>query len=218
VVLNSTAVYEFKGDPRLFDYVPDQRILVNCTGVVGNGTVTVRTTRPGTDLNAERAEAALAPEIERIRTMAGYASAQAEKHNAQVPDRIRAIVEDRKQRVMQRRDLAGALGFPLEKRADAPPLVPVKRKAIGATRRVPSAGAQPYEDEPALSDQAYEDAIKVICSTILAMERSPSVASGKSEEDLRDQILVQLNGTFEGGATGETFVQKGQDGHSPSGR
>ncbi|UUZ58709.1 hypothetical protein [Nocardioides sp. B-3] len=33
---------------------------------------------------------------------------------------------------------------------------------------------------------------------------------GKIEEELRDQILVQLNGTFEGGATGETFVQKGK--------
>ena len=47
-------------------------------------------------------------------------------------------------------------------------------------------------------------------STLLAMERTPSVASGKDEEELRDQILVQLNGTFEGGATGETFVQKGK--------
>jgi hypothetical protein len=42
------------------------------------------------------------------------------------------------------------------------------------------------------------------------MERTPSVASGKSEEELRDQILVQLNGTFTGGATGETFVQRGK--------
>lgn len=42
------------------------------------------------------------------------------------------------------------------------------------------------------------------------MERTPSVASARSEEELRDQILVQLNGTFTGAATGETFVQKGK--------
>lgn len=42
------------------------------------------------------------------------------------------------------------------------------------------------------------------------MERSPSVASGKGEEELRDQILVQLNGTFRGAATGATFVQNGK--------
>jgi len=65
-------------------------------------------------------------------------------------------------------------------------------------------------DEPALTAEQYEDVIRVVRSTLLAMERTPSVASGKDEEELRDQILVQLNGTFEGGATGETFVQNGK--------
>ncbi len=42
------------------------------------------------------------------------------------------------------------------------------------------------------------------------MERTPSVVLGKDEEDLRDYILVMLNGTFEGNATGETFVKSGK--------
>lgn len=208
--LKITAVYEFKGDRRLFDYLPDERLLERIYGEVGDGTIKVWTTRAGTSLTPEQAEAALAPVIDRIQTMAGYASSQAEVHNAQVPDSIRRLVEDRKERVRNRRDLAGALGFPLEKRADAPPLVPVKRKPIGVARRETSTARPPYADEPALSDQIFEDAIGVVRSTIRAMECTPSVASGKLEEDLRDQILVQLNGTFEGAATGETFVQSGK--------
>lgn len=86
--------------------------------------------------------------------------------------------------------------------------MPLSRKQVGAARTRRSQA--PYTDEPALTTEQYEDVIKVVRSTLLAMERTPSVASGKGEEELRDQILVQLNGTFEGGATGETFVQRGK--------
>ena len=37
------------------------------------------------------------------------------------------------------------------------------------------------------------------------MERSPSAFQSMGEEDLRQHFLVQLNGQFEGNATGETF-------------
>ena len=109
---------------------------------------------------------------------------------------------------MRRRGLAGALGFPLAKRPDAPRPVPLKRRRVSVRGR-PSSSDQ-YRDEPALSDAQYEEAVAVVRSTLLAMERSPSVASSKTEEELRDQILVQLNGTFQGAATGETFVQAGK--------
>lgn len=42
------------------------------------------------------------------------------------------------------------------------------------------------------------------------MERTPSVVAGKDEEELRDYVLVMLNGTFQGAATGETFVKSGK--------
>lgn len=40
---------------------------------------------------------------------------------------------------------------------------------------------------------------------VAVMERSPKAFSGMSEEDLRQHFLVQLNGHYEGQATGETF-------------
>jgi hypothetical protein len=39
----------------------------------------------------------------------------------------------------------------------------------------------------------------------LVMERSPTAFVKMNEEDLRQQFLVQLNGHFEGAASGETF-------------
>ena len=51
---------------------------------------------------------------------------------------------------------------------------------------------------------------KIIQNMISAMERSPSTFSKLNEEELRDFILVYLNGIFEGSATGETFNGDGK--------
>lgn len=44
----------------------------------------------------------------------------------------------------------------------------------------------------------------------LVMERSPSAFSTMDEEALRQHFLVQLNGQFDGQATGETFNLNGK--------
>jgi hypothetical protein len=204
------ASYEFTGDPRLFKHRPSTFQLVHHEAAVHDGVITIEFVHPGLDMTPEQARAALAPELDRIQVMAGYAAEDARAHNERVAEQIRALVENRKDRVRKRRDLAGGLGFPLKKRTDAPRPVPLARKEIGSSRPRSRDPGQPYRDEPALTKKQYEDALDVIRSTVLAMERTPSVASGKPEEELRDQILVQLNGTFTGEATGETFVQSGK--------
>ena len=45
---------------------------------------------------------------------------------------------------------------------------------------------------------------------VLVMERSPKAFINMKEEDLRQHFLVQLNGHFEGEATGETFNFEGK--------
>ena len=45
---------------------------------------------------------------------------------------------------------------------------------------------------------------------VYVMERNPNSFAGMDEETLRDHILVQLNGSFEGKATGETFNGEGK--------
>ena len=44
----------------------------------------------------------------------------------------------------------------------------------------------------------------------MVMERSPSAFESMGEEDLRTHFLVQLNGHYEGQATGETFNYEGK--------
>lgn len=144
------AVYEFTGDKRLFHYRPSQSLLVRLEATIGDSTITVAAARPGLDLNADEMRAALEPGIDRVRRMVGFAAIDVANHNASAPDQVRRLVEQRKDRVQKRRNLAGALGFPLQRRQDAPRPVPLVRTTIGASRP-PGGGRPPYRDEPALT-------------------------------------------------------------------
>jgi len=56
----------------------------------------------------------------------------------------------------------------------------------------------------------YEEILDIMHSMTLVMERSPTSFVKMGEEDIRQQFLVQLNGRFEGAATGETFNYEGK--------
>lgn len=204
------AVFDYSGDTELLYYAPSTRLLTRFDAQVGNGTVTVRVEQLGSAPNADAAKQAIDREIGQIRTMAAHSARDIQAFNQGLNFQLRPDIENRKKFLQDRRDLAGALGFPLKKRSDALAQVPLKRKVIGVQWPAKPLHRTPYRDEPALTEVQYEDAISVISSALLSMERTPSVVAGKDEEELRDYVLVMLNGTFQGAATGETFVKSGK--------
>ncbi len=56
----------------------------------------------------------------------------------------------------------------------------------------------------------YEHILSVLTNMVVVMEQSPRAFKGMGEEDLRTHFLVQLNGHYEGQATGETFNYEGK--------
>ena len=58
--------------------------------------------------------------------------------------------------------------------------------------------------------EQYEQALKIVQDMAFVMERSPAAFKAMDEEALRQHFLVQLNGQFEGKATGETFNMSGK--------
>jgi hypothetical protein len=56
----------------------------------------------------------------------------------------------------------------------------------------------------------YDHILSVMTNMALVMERSPAAFEKIGEEDLRTHFLVQLNGHYEGDATGETFNYGGK--------
>lgn len=75
---------------------------------------------------------------------------------------------------------------------------------------MPFASTAPFKPEPALVDAEYANILDIVSNMALVMERSPSAFASIDEEDLRQHFLVQLNGQYEGQATGETFNYQGK--------
>ena len=78
------------------------------------------------------------------------------------------------------------------------------------TPKLPPASTVPYKPEPVLDIQEYEHILSVVSNMVMVMERSPKAFKNMKEEDLRQHFLVQLNGHYEGQATGETFNFEGK--------
>jgi hypothetical protein len=108
------------------------------------------------------------------------------------------------------RGSVASLGYKLRERADAPRtyVLPTPRERRPVVAR-PSAGA-PFEPQPELDGAMYDRIITIIGDMALVMEQSPRAFRDMREEDLRQHFLVQLNGHFEGSATGETFNYDGK--------
>ena len=64
----------------------------------------------------------------------------------------------------------------------------------------------------------YEHILGVITNMVSVIERSPQHFAGIREEALRSHFLVQLNGQYEGQATGDDVQLRRQDGHFDQGR
>ncbi len=140
----------------------------------------------------------------------GWQRPMIDAHNAALPGAAEQAISERRNRLLAQSQRAEALGIPIRRRTDAPKtyaLPTVKRKAAPT---LPPATTAQFKPEPALAMELYEHVLKVVQDMALVMERSPDAFKAMNEEALRQHFLVQLNGQFEGKATGETFNMAGK--------
>ena len=83
----------------------------------------------------------------------------------------------------------------------------IKRSA--APRPIPSQGVA-VQPDPTLEMEHYDHILTVVKNMVKVMECSPKAFKELDEENLRFHFLVQLNGHYEGMATGETFNYQGK--------
>jgi hypothetical protein len=133
-----------------------------------------------------------------------------ENHNSTAPNQIKAALERKKQKAQTATNALVGLGIPF-KRKDNPPTftVPTTRRVTPA-RCLPKVPTERYEPEPVLDLAEYEHILQIIKSMGLVIERSPSSFATLDEEAIRTHFLLQLNGHYEGSATGETFNAVGK--------
>ncbi len=156
------------------------------------------------DVSAEELKTSFDDEIGRINKYIGYQAVQLEPFNASLQDQAKRIIHGRRDRLLKARHLASSLGYALHQRSGAPLtfVSPIVRRKIPAIVTMTTGTFQP---EPTIDETEYQNILRIIENMSFVMERNPRVFSVAPEETIRDHYLVQLNGQYEGTATGETF-------------
>jgi len=127
--------------------------------------------------------------------------------DTELQGRARTAIQQRRNKFQSNKRIVEDLGIPILRREQSPPTYPAPE-----LRRKPPV-APPLPDrpgEPAVELAEYEHILEIIASMVKVMECSPKAFAHMDEEDLRDHILVHLNGHYQGQATGETFNAGGK--------
>jgi hypothetical protein len=201
-------VVPFTGDARLLRHRPSRFNYNLPRGRIEGQELRFRYTRTGHDPAAMRTE--FDRDMQNVSNYIAWGTEDVEQYNRGLPQQIRLQLDSRKEKFLKDRGLVEALGFPIKARAGTVTnyTSPVTRKRLPITK--PTVPSGTFEPEPVLEMDHYEHILGVISSMVLVMERSPSSFARLDEEGLRTHILVQLNGHYEGQATGETFNAEGK--------
>lgn len=150
-----------------------------------------------------------ATDLARVKQSLEWLRTDAAAHNSQLQGSAQQAVERRRKKLLNDRQQVASLGYPLRQRGNQPTYaVPNVRPKPKIQR--PSGGSAPFAPEPVLAMTEYERILELMANLGRAMELSPSAFRGLDEEDLRTHFLVQLNGQYQGKASGETFNLAGK--------
>lgn len=198
----------FEGDAALFACQPSSFSLSPPRGQVNKGELILRYVR--TEANAEAIKREFDRDLASIKQYLTSIAEQVTRFNQELKGKVAQWVNARRNWLLTNQNMVASLGFPMRRRSDAPTTYAapnVRRKP--AIARVPTS-AKPFQPEPELEMNEYEHILSVISNMVRVIERSPHAFKGMGEEDLRQHFLVQLNGHYEGQATGETFNFEGK--------
>lgn len=164
----------------------------------------------GTNLNADGVRSDIDRTVNEIQNHLSTLRGNVAGLKTQLQNQVRSTIESRRQKLLADRNLVGGLGFKMKERPGTQQTfaAPEVRKKIAPT--LPAASSAPYKPEPTLSNADYEHILGVLQNMVEVMERSPSAFVTMDEESIRSHFLVQLNGHYEGQATGETFNYQGK--------
>lgn len=150
--------------------------------------------------------------VSKIKQFLNWQRSQVDRCSDRIRELARKRIEDRKAGILQSRNIAASLKYPLKQRSDAPITYvtsELRRKITPVVRR-PASVAAAFTPEPTIDETDYQHILNVMSGMALMMERSPDTFVKLGEEEIRDFFLLVLNGHYEGKATGETFNAAGK--------
>ena len=147
--------------------------------------------------------------IDTLSRMVEIVKKDIDNHNSTAPNQIKVVIDKKIETAKSTVGMIASLGIPMKKTDQSPVYaIPSKRKPKPIT--LPKVQTEKYELEPFLDEREYQYILDIIHSMSLVIERNPKSFSSLDEQSIRDHFLLQLNGHYEGGATGETFNASGK--------
>ncbi len=195
----------YTGQQHMFYYMPPVPPRLT---VVGETTDTeVMVYAAGAWFTAESITQQFMQDIETLEDALRRLRENCDRYNTALPTFIRSRLDRRHTIAERTRQTTDGIKFPLRQVANAPQTyrLPEKPKPIA-----PQPVQRAAEKSFVLGEDDYQNILKICASMSLVMERSPSVFVNAGEEDIRIHYLVQLNGQYQGQATGETFNHIGK--------
>lgn len=198
----------FEGDGEAFKVQPTTYTMNPPRADIKNNNLIIKI--EGTDLTAEQVRNEVNRTIAEIEGYLVILRSNAQGLNSQIRSLARSVIEQRRGKLLKDRDLLGDLGFKIKEREGESRTYAAPEVRRKLTPALPPASSTPYKPEPTLAHADYEHILSVIQNMVHVMERSPSAFTSMDEESIRSHFLVQLNGHYEGQATGETFNYQGK--------
>lgn len=199
----------YTGEDWIFRYCTNPRRLdETLRGEARHGNLRISISLPH-DAAPEKFKEAYDRDIDQLNWYVENARKQIAEYNASLDSLVRQAITDRRSRLGKHAGIADLLDIPLAARDGAPSIKPVRIEV----RRPPALPVPPktgLRPEPGIPDKTYEDILHFIRHQGRTFERAPRTFARHDEEGLRDIVLAQLNGHFEGTAAGEVFRKRGK--------
>lgn len=151
------------------------------------------------DLREGEREANCKTALKLLKECISFANSQVESFNSGWNETIRCEAEKRRERISANRHMAESIGAKF-----------VSDSRLPSQGHVNPSGEKDENSNHTQSSKAYEGILNLIRHQGHSFEATPKAYRNHDEEELRDIVLSQLNGSIKGKATGETFRNSGK--------
>ena len=200
----------FEGNPMLWRVSPSRSNFGGHPDIeVKNGKVLFSITFLDDSADPHQLKSDISRGIESLEDTVANLNNDVANHNDSVSNKVKEALKRKRELAQAATGAVTALGIPV-RRADASPTFTIPAIRRTKPTRLPSVETGAFQPEPVLDEGEYQYILEIMHSMSLVIERNPASFASLDEESIRDHFLIQLNGHYEGGATGETFNASGK--------
>lgn len=203
----------FEGDMNLFNLRASRYSLSGYPEIsVTENLLVIKINYKDSNANGEQIRKKMESDLKSICDAIANINNDVKTYNHSVKNTVETSIKNKIEKSRKALDVISFLDVPFI-RKDCPEtyVVNVDRKIkISSVNAKPKVSNERYHPEPILDNEEYEHILTVMRSMSKVIERSPDSFIDLDEESIRMHFLIQLNGHYEGKASGETFNKSGK--------